>query len=227
MIASGPIPQNARAVLRRIVGTCRWQRTEPDRRQVLVTASHPQPVLYVIACGGYPAGKLPEFVRFAQGLGWDVCVIATPDGTKFLNAGQLAEQTGHPVRVHYKHPDEPDVLPPPDAFVIAPATFNTINKLAAGISDTLALGLVNEAVALGLPVIAAPWPNAILVRHPVFQRSVDALQSWGVTVIIDPARLPRASEAPAVFPWEELRSELIKLRSARDELASVTTNDQM
>ena len=74
-----------------------------------------------------------------------MCVIATPDGTKFLDITQLAELTGHPVRVDYKHPDEPDVLPSPDAFVIAPATFNTINKLAAGISDTLALGLIADA----------------------------------------------------------------------------------
>ncbi len=187
-----------------------------------MTASHARPVLYVIACGGYPAGQLPEFVGFAQGLGWDVCVIATPNGAKFLDVGQLAELTGHPVRVHYKQPDEQDVLPPADAFVIAPATFNTINKLAVGISDTLALGLVNEAVAMGLPVIAVPWPNAHLVRHPVFGRSVGALRAWGVTVILDPARLPRASEAPVAFPWEELRGELVKLRSAADESASAT-----
>jgi hypothetical protein len=62
-----------------------------------------------------------------------------------------------------KHPDEPDVLPPPDAFIIAPATFNTINKLATGISDTLALGLVNEgivavlmAAVLGVLLAAVP-----------------------------------------------------------------------
>jgi phosphopantothenoylcysteine synthetase/decarboxylase len=170
-----------------------------------------QPVLYVIACGGRPAGNLPDFVRFAQGQGWDVCVIATPDGTKFLDAEYLAELTGHPVRVHYKDPDEPDVLPPADAFVIAPATFNTINKLAHGISDTLALGLVNEAVGLKLPIIAAPWPNAALVRHPAFQRSVTELRDWGMTIILDTARLPRASEKPAVFPWEELRTELVRL----------------
>jgi phosphopantothenoylcysteine synthetase/decarboxylase len=178
-----------------------------------VRPSRSQPVLYIIACGGRPAGQLPEFVRFAQGLNWDVCVIATPDGTKFLDAGQLAELTGHPVRVHYKHPDEPDVLPSPDVFVIAPATFNTINKLASGISDTLALGLVNEAVGLGLPVIAAPWPSIQLYRHPAFQHSLAALRKWGVMVIVDPARLPQASESPSVFPWEELRAELVKLSS--------------
>jgi phosphopantothenoylcysteine synthetase/decarboxylase len=177
------------------------------------------PVLYVIACGGYPAGQLPAFVSFARAAGWDVCVIATPDGAKFLDAAHLAELTGHPVRVQYKQPGEPDVLPPPRAFVIAPATFNTVNKLAHGISDTLALGLLNEGVGLGLPIIAVPWPNAPLARHPVFRRSLATLREWRVTVIIDPARLPQASAEPAAFPWEELRTELTKLRVTEIESA--------
>ena len=179
-----------------------------------------QPVLYVIACGGRPAGQLQDFVGFAQTEGWDVCVIVTPEGSKFLDAAHLAELTRHPVRVHYKHPDEPDVLPPPDALVIAPATFNTINKLANGISDTLALGLLNEAVGLGLPIIAAPWPSAQLARHPAFQRSVTTLREWGVTVILDPARLPQASTEAAEFPWEELRAGLVNLRTTEEEPAS-------
>ena len=57
-----------------------------------------RPVLYVVACGAYPASQLPTFVRDAQVQGWDVCVIATPDGTKFLDAGNLSGLTGHPVR---------------------------------------------------------------------------------------------------------------------------------
>lgn len=177
-----------------------------------MTQAQKQPVLYVVACGGRPAGQLPDFVRFAQGEGWDVCVIVTPDGTKFLDVDQLEALTSHPVRSQYKHPDEPDVLPPADAFVIAPATFNTVNKLAAGISDTLALGLVNEGVGLGLPIIAVPWPSIQLYRHPVFQHSMELLRGWGVTVLVDPANLPQASEYPAVFPWETLRVELRNLR---------------
>lgn len=182
--------------------------------------TRPQPVLYVIACGGRPAGQLAALVSSAQEQGWDVCVIATPDGTKFLDAAQLAGLTGHPVRSRYKHPDEPDVLPPANAFVVAPATFNTVNKWAQGISDTLALGLLNEAVGLGLPMAAVPWPNVALARHPVFVRSIATLREWGVRIIVDPARLPRASEAPAVFPWEELRAELVKLRQAVEDQAT-------
>jgi phosphopantothenoylcysteine synthetase/decarboxylase len=177
----------------------------------------PRPVLYIIACGGRPAGQLPAFVSFAQEQRWDVCVIATPDGTKFLDSAQLADLTGHPVRSQYKDPDEPDVLPPADAFVVSPATFNTINKSAQGISDTLALGLLNEAVGLGLPMAVVPWPNVALARHPVFVRSVATLREWGVRVILDPARLPQATETPAVFPWEELRAELVKLRQAVED----------
>lgn len=176
-----------------------------------------QPVLYVIACGGPRAGDLPAFVRFAQAEGWDVCVIATPDGSKFIDAAHLAELTGHVVRVHYKQPDEPDVLPAADAVVIAPATFNTVNKLAAGISDTLALGLTNEAIGVGLPVVVVPWPNADLARHPAFPRSVSALRECGVTVVLDPSRLPRASQEAAGFPWEQLRAELLKLRPTERE----------
>jgi flavoprotein len=182
-----------------------------------VPGSSDKPVLYVIACGGYPAGQLAGFAGFAQEQGWDVCVIATPDGTKFVDAPALADLTGHPVRSRYKDPGEPDVLPPADAFVLAPATFNTINKWAQGISDTLALGLLNEGTGLRLPMVAVPWPNVALYRHPVFQRSVTTLRKWGVRVLIDPARLPRAGEAPAVFPWDELRAELPALRQAVED----------
>lgn len=180
----------------------------------------PQPnyplVLYVVACGGRPAGQLPGFVGFAQELGWDVCVIVTPDGTKFVDAELLADMTKHPVRSQYKHPDEPDVLPPPDAFVVTPATFNTINKWAQGISDTLALGLLNEAVGLRRPIAAVPWPNVALSRHPVFVRSVAVLREWGVSVILDLARLPGAADGPAAFPWDLLQADLPNLRRAAE-----------
>jgi phosphopantothenoylcysteine synthetase/decarboxylase len=153
-------------------------------------------VLYVITCGGAPAVGLPRFVEQAQDLGWDVCVIATPSGLKFIDAAALAAQTGHPVRSDYKQPDEPDVLPSADAFVIVPATFNTINKLAAGISDTLALGLLNEGLGGGKPIIAAPYANEALARHPAYVANLAALASWGVGLIPDPAG--------AAFDWTGL-----------------------
>jgi phosphopantothenoylcysteine synthetase/decarboxylase len=177
-----------------------------------------RPVLYIVACGAPPAGELTAFVRDAQAQGWNVCVIATPDGSKFIDAGNLSGLTGHPVRVRFKRPDEPDVLPPPNALVVAPATFNTVNKWAQGISDTLALGLLNEAVGLRLPMVAVPWPNAALAAHPVFARSVATLREWGITLILDPGRLPQPGTGEAgTFPWDELRAILPSLRGPKAE----------
>jgi phosphopantothenoylcysteine synthetase/decarboxylase len=181
-----------------------------------VTDQEPRRVLYLVACGGRPAGDLPAFVKEAQDAGWEVCVIATPSALKFMDLPRLAELTGHQVRYDYKQPEEPDVLPPADAMVVAPATFNTINKWAAGISDTLALGLLNEAVGLGLPVIAVPFPNIALAQHPAFQRSLRDLGAYGVRLLFDPDAhpLPTPNLGPAsrdLFPWEPLSEELHKL----------------
>ena len=173
-------------------------------------------MLYVIACGCRPAGDLAPFVEDAQAAGWEVCVIATPSALKFMDLDHLAELTGHVVGYDYKQPEEPDVLPPPDAMVVAPATFNTINKWAAGISDTLALGLLNEALGLGLPVVAVPFPNIALAQHPAFRRSIRELEGLGVRLLFDPDAypLPTPNLGPAsrdLFPWPALREELAKL----------------
>jgi phosphopantothenoylcysteine synthetase/decarboxylase len=176
-----------------------------------------RPVLYVVACGGRAAGHLSDFVGKLLTDGWDVCVIATPSALKFMDTAALAGQTGHVVRSDYKQPEEPDVLPPPDAMVVAPATFNTINKWAYGISDTLALGLLNEAIGLRLPVVAVPTPSTALAQHPAFQESVTRLRSWGVTILFDPEAypLPTPNMGPAaadLFPWGALHSALGEVR---------------
>jgi phosphopantothenoylcysteine synthetase/decarboxylase len=174
-------------------------------------------VLYVIACGGRPAADLAAFVTNLQADGWEVCVVATPAALKFMDLSQLTALTGHVVRSDYKQPDEPDVLPSPHALVVAPCTFNTLNKWAYGSSDTLALGLLNEAIGLHLPVIAVPTPNTALARHPAFRESVTRLRSWGVTILFDPERYPLPTPnmgpgAAELFPWETLTAKVGAIR---------------
>jgi phosphopantothenoylcysteine synthetase/decarboxylase len=176
-----------------------------------------RPVLYVIACGSRSSADLAPFISDLQADGWEVCVVATPSALKFMDTAKLTELTGHVVRSDYKQPDEPDVLPPADAMVVAPATFNTICKCAFGSSDTLALGLLNEAVGLALPIVAVPTPNIALARHPAFVESVARLRSWGVIVIFDPDVYPLPTPnmgppAAALFPWEALTAEVAGLR---------------
>jgi phosphopantothenoylcysteine synthetase/decarboxylase len=167
------------------------------------------PVLYAVGCGARPSADLPEFVTWAQAEGWDTCAILTPSALKFADPARLAELTGHPARSDYKRPEEPDVLPPPDAFVVAPCTFNTVGKWAAGISDTLALGLLNEALGAGRPIVACPNPHVDLARHPAFRRNIEFLRDCGVQVLFDPERypLPNGSNDPrAIFPWDAVRA---------------------
>lgn len=164
-------------------------------------------VLYVIACGSPAArdvGKLVDLVRYE---GWDVCVVGTPDSLKWLDLPKLASQTGHPVRHRYKYPGDPDVLPVADAMIVAPATVNTINKWAAGIADTLALGLLVEGLGRGLPIVALPYTNAAMAAHPAFGENVARLRRWGVTVLFGDGVVdlhpPGTGEARlAAVPWE-------------------------
>jgi phosphopantothenoylcysteine synthetase/decarboxylase len=141
-------------------------------------------VLYHLICAAPPALDVTSFIRQAKNVGWDVCVITTPRAAGWVNLDALASLTGHPVRTDYKLPDQPDVLPPPNAIAVAPATFNTINKWAAGIADNLVLGLLTEAIGLHLPIAALPYINAAQADHPAFGASVDRLRTAGITVLL-------------------------------------------
>lgn len=165
-------------------------------------------VLYVIACAAPPAAGAGRLVTQAQQQGWDVCVLTTPYGRRFADTAALARLTGHPVRSDYKQPGEPDVLPPPDAIIVAPATVNTISKWAAGICDTLALGILVEAIGKRLPVVAVPFSNRAHAAHPAFAENVARLRSWGVTVVSGPDAYPPDEPGTglgaAAFPWAEV-----------------------
>ena len=166
--------------------------------------------LYMIACAAPPARRIAVGIRAAQAAGWDVCLVLTPaahwwateDAEGELDT--LRELTGHPIRHQYKLPSQPDVLPPPDAILVAPATFNTLNKWAAGTADTLALGLLTEALGLDLPIVALPSYNSAQAKHPAFENSIAVLRGAGVNVLIgEGAYVPRppGQGRPDAYPW--------------------------
>ncbi len=164
-------------------------------------------VLYVIVCGSPAARSVHLLVGLAQAAGWEVCVVATPDGRKFIDDSALAAQTGHPVRSVFKNPGDPDVLPDAHAMIVAPATVNTINKWAAGIADTLALGLLVEGQGRGLPIVAVPYTNSAMAAHPAFLDSIGRLRGWGVAVLfgedVVPLHAPGTVENHIEdFPWQ-------------------------
>lgn len=143
-----------------------------------------QPVLYALVTGSPAARDIGKLVDLAHADGWDICVIASPNGRRFIDAEVLSARTGHTVRSDYKDPDAPDVLPPADAMIVAPITCNSLAKWAAGISDTLPLGLLVEAVGKRQPVVAMPFSNWAQISFPAVRDAMRKLSEWGVTVLV-------------------------------------------
>lgn len=162
--------------------------------------------LYIISCASRPAQRVPDLVQAAQAANWDVGVVVTPQATKFVDIPLLEQLTGYPVRSEYKRPEEPDALPRADAIVVFPATFNTLNKWALGISDTLAVGLVCEYTGLKMPIVAIPCvlTDSGLDTYPAFSRSITQLREYGVHIIYEPDKYPPKNEVP----WEIILEEL-------------------
>jgi hypothetical protein len=164
-------------------------------------------VLYFIACAAGPAQHLDLGVKLAQGRGWDVCAILTPSAAAWWapRMDELAELTGHPVRSQYKMPWEKDALPKADAMLVAPLSCTSLNKWAAGIADTVALGIPSEAVHMGVPVVAMPFFNQAQAAQPAVPRSVEVLRSQGVRVLLgEKGYEPHSPKTgnPRAFPWE-------------------------
>ena len=119
-------------------------------------------VLTIVACGAGPAAAIGICIKLAQDCGWTVQVIATPAALDFFDAAAIADQTGSLVRSQYVKPGAPRSLIP-DAILVAPATYNTINKWAHGISDNYALGVLARPPASAsrpsyCPSSTPPWP---------------------------------------------------------------------
>ncbi|WP_020127684.1 flavoprotein [Streptomyces sp. 303MFCol5.2] len=139
------------------------------------------PFLYVVVCAAGIAADIGRLIAAAQERGWQVGVIATPHAMNgFFDTAAVEARTGRPIRSAWRRPGDPRPFPDPDAVVVAPATFNTINKWAAGIADTLALGTLCEVSGLGVPLGVLPCVNETLAGHPAYQDSLIRLRGMGV-----------------------------------------------
>jgi phosphopantothenoylcysteine synthetase/decarboxylase len=168
-----------------------------------------KPVLYLISCAAGPARHVDEGVRHAQTVGWEVCLILTPTAARWWKPSlpELRELTRHEVRSQYKLPAESDALPKADAMLVAPMTTTSACKWAAGITDTLALGLPAEGVHMGVPVVAAPFWSTALGAQPAVGQAVKTLRDQGVQVVFGAGEPhpPKQGDARC-FPWRQLLS---------------------
>ena len=176
--------------------------------------------------GGIAAYKALELARLAIKAGHAVRVIQTEASTRFVGTASFAGITGAPVLISEFEPDslrgafpgDPvpqhaplshlELVERADAFLVAPASANTIAKLAGGHADNL---LTAAALACRRPLLVAPAMNAAMYEHATTQENLNRLRARGATVL-EPAtgslaslgehgigRLPEPPELLAAF----------------------------
>ena len=158
-------------------------------------------VAYLMVSGTTTAARCPELLRGLVGLGFaTVIAIPTPNAARVIAARELADIEGvQVVESYFDLAIRP--RPPYGVVMFAPCSFNSLNKLAHGIADNLALSVTAEAIGRGTPVIVGPSLNAPLMNHPEAQASLKRLPSWGVTIVppVDEGAGPRLAPTAALL----------------------------
>ena len=150
-------------------------------------------VAYLVLSGTTTASRCPELLRQLVGLGFStVIALPTPNASRVIAPREMADIEGaQVVESYFDLAIRP--RPPRGVVLFAPCSFNSLNKLAHGIADNLALSVVAEAIGRGTPVIVGPSLNAPLLANPAAQASLKTLTSWGVTIVppVDEGEGPR------------------------------------
>lgn len=131
--------------------------------------------------GGIAAYKICDLIRLYKKADMDVKVIVTPNALNFVTKLTLQTLSQNQVYIEQFHiedykPEHISLADDADIFVIAPASANTISKLATGVCDNL---LTSIACAFKKPIILAPAMNCHMWENPVIQENLNKLESLG------------------------------------------------
>lgn len=144
--------------------------------------------------GSIAAVEIPRIARELIRHGAEVWAVLTPEATRLLTPEAVEFATGHPPITqltgaveHVEHlgPGEHRA----DLLLLAPATANTLGKVAHGIDDTAVTTFASMALGEGVPVLVAPAMHAGMGKNPAVRESLERLQKFGVQLLS-----PRAEE---------------------------------
>lgn len=139
-------------------------------------------VLYLVVSGASGAENTLARIEAEQQQGWEVCLVATEQALHWFDAEAAEALTGHPIQSRMRNYGEPLFEPLGDAVLVTPASLNTISKLAVGMADNMATGLVCEALGRGVPITIEASVGESFAAHPAFEGHIELLRAAGVTV---------------------------------------------
>ena len=138
--------------------------------------------------GSIAAYKAATLTRLLVKEGASVKVVMPPLAKEFITPLTMATLSKSPIMVDFYNPENGDWNSHvdlglwADLYLIAPASANTIGKMAGGIADNL---LLTTYLSAKCPVMVAPAMDLDMYKHPVTQRNLKVLQSFG-NIIIEP-----------------------------------------
>ena len=136
--------------------------------------------------GSIAAYKAANIVRLLATQGAEVKIVMTPLAKQFITPLTLATLAKNPIYVDFFNPENGEWNSHvslgmwADAYLIAPATANTIGKMANGIADNL---LLTSYLSAKCPVFVAPAMDLDMYAHPAVQKNIETLKSFGVHFI--------------------------------------------
>lgn len=139
--------------------------------------------------GSIAAYKAAMLCRLLKTAGAEVRVVMTPTAKEFITPVTMATLSKNPIAVEFYNPENGDwhshisMGEWADCYLIAPATANTIAKMAHGIADNL---LLTTYLSARCRTVVAPAMDCDMFAHPATQANLDILRSRGAAVIDSP-----------------------------------------
>lgn len=163
--------------------------------------------------GSVAAAKCPELARELMRHGADVRVAMTPHATRLITPQLMHWATGNEVIAELTGKlEHVELAQWADLILTAPATANTLSKVACAIDDTPVTSVISVVLGLGKPVVMVPAMHASMYKHKLLQENLARLRSAGIHVLE-----PRLEEGRAKLPGvQEIASLVIGLLGPRD-----------
>ncbi len=191
--------------------------------------------------GSIAAIEIPKIVRELIRHGAEVRAVMSLEAARLVTPEAVEFATGHPPILKLSGGVEHVTLLGPgegqaDLYLIAPATANTIAKIAHGIDDTPVTSCASVALGSRVPIVVAPAMHSMMGQNPAVVESLEKLRSWGVEILFGPsvegeAKIASPEEVAAAVlhrlgsgPWKGTRVTVVggASREPIDAVRSVT-----
>ncbi len=178
----------------------------------------------IVLCitGSVAAVRCSDIARHLMRHGAEVFTVMSEMARKFVHPYLMEWATGNPVvteltgKIEHvalagEHPDKADLI------LVAPATANTISKIACGIDDTPVTSVVSTAFGSEIPIIVVPAMHESMYRHPIVAENTEKLKAFGVELVG-----PRIEEEKAkIAETEEILEAVINRLTMKKDMAGM------